>query len=96
MAAKLKLTVLCGEYEIVRALREGIVKAKGIDLEFVHVSGAIINNTDELIERVIVGGHRTHIRIDLEQGTQIEGISLAEVIVSDQVSDREIGHDERR
>lgn len=39
MAAKLKLTVLCGEYEIVRALREGIVKAKGIDLEFVGYPG---------------------------------------------------------
>ncbi|MAF48407.1 MAG: hypothetical protein CMM10_09095 [Rhodospirillaceae bacterium] len=39
MAAKLKFTVLCGEYELVRALREGRVKPKGIDLEFVHYPG---------------------------------------------------------
>lgn len=36
----LKLTVLCGEYELVRALREGIVKPKGIELEFVSYPGA--------------------------------------------------------
>ena len=39
MASKLKLTVLCGEYELVRALREGTVKPKGIDLEFVRYPG---------------------------------------------------------
>jgi 4,5-dihydroxyphthalate decarboxylase len=39
VAAKLKLTVLCGEYEIVRALREGVVKPKGIELEFVRFPG---------------------------------------------------------
>ena len=39
MAKNLKLTVLCGDYEIVRALREGIVKPKGIDLEFVSSPG---------------------------------------------------------
>lgn len=30
--AKLKLTVACGDYEIVRALKEGIVQADGLDL----------------------------------------------------------------
>jgi len=39
MARKLKLTVLCGEYELVRALREGTVKPEGIDLEFVGYPG---------------------------------------------------------
>jgi 4,5-dihydroxyphthalate decarboxylase len=32
MAERLKLTVACGDYEIVRALKEGSVKADGIDL----------------------------------------------------------------
>ena len=35
----LKLTVLCGEYESVRALRERTVKPKGIELEFVSFPG---------------------------------------------------------
>jgi len=39
MAKKLKLTMLCGEYEMVRALREGRVKPKGIDLEFIRYPG---------------------------------------------------------
>lgn len=39
MAKNLKLSVLCGEYELVRALREGAVKPKGIDLEFVRYPG---------------------------------------------------------
>src|SRR5215831_20690721 len=32
MARKLKLTVACGDYEIVRALKEGAVEADGLDL----------------------------------------------------------------
>ena len=32
MAGKLKLTVACGDYEIVRALKEGAVEADGIEL----------------------------------------------------------------
>ena len=32
MAEKLKLTVACGDYEIVRALKEGTVKADGLEL----------------------------------------------------------------
>jgi 4,5-dihydroxyphthalate decarboxylase len=32
MAEKLKLTVACGDYEIVRAIKEGAVKADGIEL----------------------------------------------------------------
>jgi 4,5-dihydroxyphthalate decarboxylase len=32
MAGKLRLSVACGDYEIVRALKEGTVKADGIDL----------------------------------------------------------------
>ena len=32
MTAKLKLTVACGDYEIVRALREGAVEADGLEL----------------------------------------------------------------
>ena len=32
MAERLKLTVACGDYEIVRALKEGAVKADGLDL----------------------------------------------------------------
>src|ERR1700742_345820 len=32
MSGKLKLTVACGDYEIVRALREGAVQAAGIEL----------------------------------------------------------------
>jgi 4,5-dihydroxyphthalate decarboxylase len=32
MAEKLKLTVACGDYEIVRAIKEGTVKADGLDL----------------------------------------------------------------
>ena len=32
MAERLRLTVACGDYEIVRALKEGTVKADGIDL----------------------------------------------------------------
>ena len=34
MADNLKLTALTGDYEIVRALKEGKVKAEGIDLQF--------------------------------------------------------------
>jgi len=32
MAGKLKLTVACGDYEIVRALKDGVVEADGLDL----------------------------------------------------------------
>ncbi len=32
MAGKLKLTVACGDYELVRALKEGAVEADGLDL----------------------------------------------------------------
>src|SRR5262245_30865217 len=32
MAAKLKLTVACGDYEIVRAIKDGVVEADGIEL----------------------------------------------------------------
>src|SRR5712675_831067 len=32
MAERLRLTVACGDYEIVRALKEGAVKADGLDL----------------------------------------------------------------
>src|SRR5712691_5916006 len=32
MAEKLRLTVACGDYEIVRALKEGAVKADGLEL----------------------------------------------------------------
>ena len=32
MAGKLKLTVACGDYEIVRALKDGAVEAAGLDL----------------------------------------------------------------
>jgi 4,5-dihydroxyphthalate decarboxylase len=32
MAERLRLTVACGDYEIVRALKEGVVKADGLDL----------------------------------------------------------------
>ena len=32
MAEKLRLTVACGDYEIVRAIKEGAVKADGLDL----------------------------------------------------------------
>jgi 4,5-dihydroxyphthalate decarboxylase len=32
MAEKLRLTVACGDYEIVRAIKEGVVKADGIEL----------------------------------------------------------------
>ena len=32
MAEKLRLTVACGDYEIVRAIKEGTVKADGLDL----------------------------------------------------------------
>jgi 4,5-dihydroxyphthalate decarboxylase len=32
MAVKLRLTVACGDYEIVRALKEGAVAADGLDL----------------------------------------------------------------
>lgn len=34
MAANLSLTLACGDYEIVRPLKEGVVRADGIDLEF--------------------------------------------------------------
>ena len=33
MAERLRLTVACGDYEIVRAIKEGTVKADGLDLE---------------------------------------------------------------
>ena len=33
MAANLSLTLACGDYEIVRPLKEGLVRADGIDLE---------------------------------------------------------------
>jgi 4,5-dihydroxyphthalate decarboxylase len=36
---KLKLRLLIGEYEITRALREGEVKAEGLELEFPHYPG---------------------------------------------------------
>ncbi len=32
MAEQLRLTVACGDYEIVRALKEGAVEADGLDL----------------------------------------------------------------
>ena len=32
MAERLKLTVACGDYEIVRAIKEGAVKADGLEL----------------------------------------------------------------
>ena len=32
MGEKLRLTVACGDYEIVRAIKEGAVKADGLDL----------------------------------------------------------------
>src|SRR3977135_2930667 len=32
MAERLRLTVACGDYEIVRAIKEGTVKADGLDL----------------------------------------------------------------
>ncbi len=32
MGQKLRLTVACGDYEIVRALKEGTVKADGLEL----------------------------------------------------------------
>ena len=32
MSAKLRLTLACGDYEIVRALKEGTIKADGIEL----------------------------------------------------------------
>src|SRR5258707_1909531 len=32
MAERLRLTVACGDYEIVRAIKEGAVKADGLDL----------------------------------------------------------------
>jgi 4,5-dihydroxyphthalate decarboxylase len=32
VASKLKLTVACGDYEIVRALKDGVVEADDIDL----------------------------------------------------------------
>jgi 4,5-dihydroxyphthalate decarboxylase len=32
MAGKVKLTVACGDYEIVRALKEGAVEADGLEL----------------------------------------------------------------
>ena len=32
MAGKLRLTIACGDYEIVRALKEGAVEADGIEL----------------------------------------------------------------
>jgi 4,5-dihydroxyphthalate decarboxylase len=34
VAASLSLTLACGDYEIVRPLKEGLVRADGIDLEF--------------------------------------------------------------
>ena len=37
--AKLKLKLLTGPYEIVRALREGSVTAEGIEIEFVPDPG---------------------------------------------------------
>ncbi|NQV56931.1 MAG: ABC transporter substrate-binding protein [Rhodospirillales bacterium] len=39
MAGKLKIKVLTGQYEIIRALREGEVEAEGIDLEFLSFPG---------------------------------------------------------
>jgi hypothetical protein len=38
MAGKLRLTVACGDYEIVRALKEGAVEADGIEL-VMHARG---------------------------------------------------------
>ena len=32
MARRLELTLACGDYEIVRALKEGIVRPEGIEL----------------------------------------------------------------
>jgi 4,5-dihydroxyphthalate decarboxylase len=40
MAGKLRLTVACGDYEIVRALREGAVKPDGIDLVMLQGMGS--------------------------------------------------------
>ena len=39
MSKNLTLRLLIGDYEIVRALREGTVKAEGIDFEFPHYPG---------------------------------------------------------
>jgi 4,5-dihydroxyphthalate decarboxylase len=40
MAGKLRLTVACGDYEIVRALKEGVVEADGLDLVFLTAMGS--------------------------------------------------------
>ena len=37
--AKLRLTVACGDYDIVRAFKEGAVQADGIDLVFLTEMG---------------------------------------------------------
>ncbi|MBI2317410.1 MAG: ABC transporter substrate-binding protein [Betaproteobacteria bacterium] len=39
MSGKLKLRMLIGDYEIVRALRDGSVQAEGIEFEFPHYPG---------------------------------------------------------
>ena len=40
MGGKLRLTVACGDYEIIRALKEGTVKADGLDLTFLTGMGS--------------------------------------------------------
>ena len=39
MSSKLKLTVACGDYDSVRALKEGVVEADGLDLTFLTDMG---------------------------------------------------------
>tara|TARA_B100000315_G_scaffold238574_2_gene256488 strand:+ start:965 stop:1918 length:954 start_codon:yes stop_codon:yes gene_type:complete len=53
--AKLKIKALTGEYEIVRALREGQVEAEGVDLEFLSFPGTRDIHVPEVREAADLG-----------------------------------------
>lgn len=53
--AKLKIKALTGQYEIVRALREGAVEVEGIDLEFLSFPGTRDIHVPEIREAADLG-----------------------------------------
>jgi 4,5-dihydroxyphthalate decarboxylase len=66
VAAKLSLTLACGDYEIVRPLKEGVVRADGIDLEF----------------RTDMDSHTRHWRMIRERAFDVCELSLSSYLMA--------------
>ncbi|HUZ75604.1 MAG TPA: ABC transporter substrate-binding protein [Stellaceae bacterium] len=78
MAEKLKLTVACGDYEIVRALKEGAVGADGIDLTVLTGMGSrerhwrMARRMEFDVCELNIGGHF----IARDQGVPLAGLPI--------------------